>query len=218
MAVIGGYWAEEEHYPVWRKALEKLTSVNANTVYPQCKLYLGTLLLYAIGLGALQAGRLDFIGFLFKIVISNSYSTKLLAIELLPPYCLITNGCKELKTLEGMSGHYTPPNDWLRENVFREISKHLFSSNIQYEYIFDKFEVLISLSYANLVKRNWVPVGAYHDYANPNENLIFLEIEDSINKLEDASPFVKSDIFGGTLEKCGSSLVKVKDHLNKLAR
>ena len=217
MVVIGGYWAEEEHFPVWRRALERLTSVNANRVYPQCKLYLGTLFLYAIGLGALQAGRLEIIGFIFKIVISISHSTKYLAIQLLPPICLINNGCNELENLEGMSRHYTLLNDWLRENVFREISKHLFSSKIQYEYIFDKFEVLISLSYANLVNRNWVPVGAYH-YANPNENLIFLEIEDSINKLEEASPFVKSDIFGVTLEECRSSLVKAKDHLNKLTR
>ena len=28
MALIGGFWAEEAHYPVWQRALERLGSKN----------------------------------------------------------------------------------------------------------------------------------------------------------------------------------------------
>ncbi len=53
MAMTGGYWAEEEHYPVWQRALERLGSTplsGSSNFWPELQRYPATLLLYGLGL------------------------------------------------------------------------------------------------------------------------------------------------------------------------
>lgn len=59
MAPIGGFWAEEQHYYVWQRALERLSFVELRggfTLWLELRRYPATLLLYALGLGAIEAG------------------------------------------------------------------------------------------------------------------------------------------------------------------
>ena len=65
MASVGGYWAEEEHVLVWQQALRRLNSIRPYTSFYDKWLWLQPyptlLLLYALGLGAVEAGRLQFL-------------------------------------------------------------------------------------------------------------------------------------------------------------
>ena len=64
MAPIGGCWAEEEHYRLWQRALERLgsqTSSGGTVQWLELQRYPATLLLYALGLGAVEADRLQFL-------------------------------------------------------------------------------------------------------------------------------------------------------------
>ena len=68
MAPIGGRWAEEEHVLVWEQALQRLGSRDVvefnkslNTGWIELQQYPTVLLLYALGIGAVQADRLQFL-------------------------------------------------------------------------------------------------------------------------------------------------------------
>ena len=58
MAVVGGRWGENDHIEVWQQALERLATVSlasGKSMWPGLRLYPATVLLYALGLGALSA-------------------------------------------------------------------------------------------------------------------------------------------------------------------
>ena len=95
MAPIGGFWAEEAHVYVWQRALERLSAMRSGggyTLWIGLQRYPGTLLLYALGLGAIEAARLKFLGRLFATTVHREGREDLPAVRLLPPDSLFEHG------------------------------------------------------------------------------------------------------------------------------
>lgn len=93
MAIQGGYWADESQHQVWQRALSMLSMRQAAQgqsyiAWRDLQLYPATLLLYALGLGAIEAGRMGFLAAILKTPIARENREDLPAIKLLPPFCL----------------------------------------------------------------------------------------------------------------------------------
>lgn len=207
MGVIGGYWAEDSHKQLWQRALSHLASVtfgSGYTLWLELQRYPATLLLYALGLGAVEAGRLRFLGDLFSTSVHIENREELPAIQLLPPFSLFDNGGKTAQILEGMENRRTPLNDWLHE-VLRQPAHRILPNDARYTYTFDKLEVLMALGYAFHAKRTkewyWAPPGAF-GYRNANRERILNEIEHSLAQEGEESIYVTSRIFGTSLAEC----------------
>ena len=54
-------------------------------------------------------------------------------------------------------------------------------------------------------ERQWVPVGAFA-YRYGNKDRFLQEIQKSISEFKDESPFVRSGIFGRTVDRCSDNL------------
>ncbi|MBI3247947.1 MAG: SIR2 family protein [Deltaproteobacteria bacterium] len=223
MAPIGGSWAEEDHYFVWRRALERLLTVDtghAYTVWRELQRYPGTLLLYALGLGAVEADRLRFLGRMFATTIHTEIREELPAVQLLPAACLARRVGDVARLLDGMERRYAALNDWVHD-ALRQYMKRLIPSDERYTFIFDKLEILMALCHAHHERRTqngyWAPPGAF-GYRHQNSSRILKEIEESISKLKGESPFVKSGIFGETPEVCLQGLEAFKEFVGKLQR
>lgn len=223
MAPIGGFWAEEQHYSIWQHALERLSATKSGggfTLWLGLQRYPATLLLYALGIGAIEAGHLRFLGRLFATHIHRDNSEDIPAIQLLPPFCLFENGGKVAQVLEGMDRRHAPLNDWLHENLRGHI-KHLIPSDSRYTLVFDKLEILMALGYAHHAKRTkdwyWAPSGAF-GYRTENRDRIWQEIQQSISSNGDQSPFVRSGIFGDSAEECTQALAAFGGFLEEICR
>lgn len=221
MAPIGGFWAEEDHYFVWRRALERLSTVDtghAYTLWRELQRYPGTLLLYALGLGAVEAGRLRFLAYMFATTIHTETQKEFPIVRQLPPFCLFGSGGKVAQFLEGRERRHAPLNDWMHD-ALRQHTKRLISSDEYYTFTFDKFEMLIALGYAYHEKRTrgwgWMPPGAF-GYRYENRERVLREIEESLTKFKNESPFVKSGIFGETAEACLQGLEAFKEFVGKI--
>ena len=215
MASVGGFWVEEEHYSVWQRVLPRLsTSPGTGTVFwLQLKRYPGTLLLYALGLGALANNRLEFLGHLFATTVDRRNQRDISAVQILPPFCLFDNG-RAMQILEGMEGRHAPLNDWLH-NALRQLTKRVIPSDDEYALVFDKLEILIAIGCAYRESSTWAPMGAF-GYRDENRNRILQEIEESISEFQEQSPFVKSGIFGETVEQCSQSLEVFKGFIARV--
>ena len=217
MASVGGFWGEEEHYSVWQRVLPRLsTAPVAGTVFwLQLKRYPGTLLLYALGLGAVANNRLEFLGRLFATTINREYQKDVSAVQILPPFCLF-NDRRNMQILEGMEKRRSPLNDWLH-SALRQPAKRVIPSDDGYTLFFDKLEMLIALGGAYRESSNWAPMGAFI-YRDENRNRILQEIEESIVEFQEQSPFVRSGIFGETVEQCSQSLEVFKVFIARVYR
>ena len=225
MATVGGFWAEEEHYPVWQRALQRLgskKSSRATGLWLELQRYPATLLLYALGLGAVAAGRLLFLRHLLTTKLRKEHQEDVLAVQILPPCCQFQSfrdGAKVMKTLEGMDNRRLPLNDWIH-NALRPHAECIIPDNDHYTLIFDKLELLMALSYAHhkadqSSERYWGPPGAF-GYRSANCNSILREMEESLSAEGNISPFVRSGVFGETAEDCKQDLAALKIFVSRL--
>ena len=209
MAPVGGFWAEEEHYPMWQRALQRLasnTSSSGTVLWLELQRYPATLLLYACGLGAIEADRLQFLKRMLNTTVRSEHQQDSPAVKILPPSCLSSGNVQKMQILEGMKTNSFPLTDWMHETL-RPYALRIISDDNRYTLVFDKLEILIALSYAHhkFLDWAWVPPGAFI-YRSENRNRIIQEIRESLSREQRESPFTKSGIFGDTKEDCEQAL------------
>ena len=219
MAPIGGFWAEEQHYHVWRRALQRLGSTvsdNGNVYWLRLQRYPTTLLLYALGLGAVETDRLRFLRCLLETTVhKNSY-----AVQLFLPGCFFSDvlwgGGQVMQILEGMDTRFAPLNDWIHDTL-QPYAERIIPDDNRYTLVFDKLEILMTLCYAHKdpSERYWVPPGAFA-YRPDNSPRIMQEIEESLSTMQDESPFVTCGIFGETAEDCKKGLAGLEQFVPEL--
>ena len=214
MALIGGYWAEEEHYPMWQEALQRLdlrTSINGRILWCGLQRYSATLLLYALGIGAARTNRFEFLSRILTVPSYKNYLGERYVSQVLPPSRLfyLTGRDQEdefaKSILQDMDGHRT-----LNERIHDTLQPYagrIIPDTHRYTLAFDKLEILITLNYIHQrsLEHIYPPPGRY-TYNHENKNQILQEIKESLSTKQNESPFVTSGLFGETTEDCEQAL------------
>ena len=230
MATTGGCWAEEIHYHDWRRTLERLATVphlSGKLRWLGLQRYPATLVLYALGLGALSSNRLHFLGHMLSTEIPQpNHETKIVSQLLLPDYIFegFSQGFgdprKAMQVLEGMEKKYTPFSDWIQSEVRQYLGNTTYN-NEHYDLSFDKLEILMALGSAHHRKKSkgffWAPLGSFVRRSKTRERIL-REIEGSVSTLQHDSPFVSSGIFGETPDECAESIKEFKEFVLKRAQ
>lgn len=206
LAAVGGRWAEEAHFTVWRRALQRLGARRAQggiVFWLEMQRYPETLLLYTFGLGAIAGDRLAFLNHLLCTTVRGDTNDDPPAVQVLPPLRLFSRGTEPMQVLEGMERRRFPLNDWIHD-ALQPIVKSVLPDRRTYTVAFDKLEILIALAFAyrgSPFIEGWMPVGAFQ-YRHDNRIQILKEIRDSFANHGSSSPFVEARIFGGTVDEC----------------
>ena len=208
MALIGGYWAEKEHYPIWQQALQRLGSrrhSGGTVIWLNLQQYPATLLLYALGLGAVSNNRLQFLKHILTFPVHNHHQEDVAAVEILTPFRLVDRDAMK-RLLEGMDNRYAPLNDRIHETL-HPYTERIIPDNNRYTLIFDKLEILVSLNfmYQNSPNPHWAPPGAF-GYRYQNTERIFQKINQSLSTEQNESLFVTCGLFGNTAQVCLQNL------------
>ncbi len=221
MALTGGFWAEEEHYSVWQRALQRLVSRTLSSdrmLWLELQRYPATLLLYASGLGAIEADQLQFLKHLLATTVRGKRQEDVSAVQILPPFCLFSGGGQVMRHLEGMDQRHAPLNDWIHDTLQPQAERIIHDNN-RYTLVFDKLEILMALNYAHHDERPpdryWAPAGAF-GYRSDNRIRIFREIEESLSTMQAESPYVTSGIFGETATECKQGVEALKQFIPRL--
>ena len=217
MAVVGGRYAQEENFGLWQRALKRLSLMpfvgGVDYLWLNMRLYPCTLLLYALGLGAVEADRLSFLGHLFSTRVQQQFSKDQYAVELIAPALLFRTET-EMQVLEGMEDRLVPLNDWLFRTL-REFTKDFISDEYHFTYTFVKFEILLALHASFYGKDSWsweIPIGTFR-YKLDAASQVIKELEGSISRLNDTSQFVVSGIFGESADNCIQAVEDLKKWL-----
>ena len=217
---IAGYWAEPEHYSVLERALSRLGTIedrSGNTVWLSMKRYPALLFLFALGIGALEANKVDLLGRLFAAPVYEFNERDISAAEILPRHCLAGEAVSAAKLLPGLERRHYPLSDWIY-GVIRLNTKDIIQHEAQHQLIFAKLEVLLALGFAHRASgrnRYWVPQGTfvYHD---EQQRRVIDEIQNSLSALGDQSPFVQCSIFGDTADICIQGLEDLTEFIRRL--
>ena len=157
MAAVGGYWAEEWHYPIWKKALVRLGYMpeagyghSCDGVLYRLKRYPATLLLYSLGISALQAGEkgIPLLSLLLSTELQQEGRSDKKAVEVLSPFLLLSGNEQNSKLLDGVEGLWFPFNEWLLRFLCPVFQSSCISQQ-GFQDIFDRLEVLIALNFCS---------------------------------------------------------------------
>ena len=209
MAAVAGFWADDDNMFVWERALERLSTTaqtSGNVLWLNLRTYPGTLLLYALGLGAVESGQLHIVNRIFMRTVNREGQSKHIV------ECLARDRFSQewQALLEGMERRQVPLSDWLHATL-REPLKNVMQDDSRYTLTFDKFELLMALK--------WTHVASYSNdgvlpsaflYRSNNRRAILLEMEQSISEQQGGSPYVTCGILGGSPSECLDSIEKFK--------
>ena len=219
LACVGARWAEESHYPVWRRAFQRLDSHRSQggiVFWLDMQRYPQALLLYAFGLGALRGGTLDFLDYILSTPLRNRHNKDHPAVQILPPIHLFSSGDRPMRILEGMEQRKFPLNDWIHDSL-QPVASRLIPDALDFTLTFDQLEIMIALALSRRGERfgdGWIPLGAFQ-YRDENRNRVLQEIRDSIADNGSSSEFVRSGIFGETVAECEQRLQGLETFLSK---
>ena len=222
MAPVAGFWAEQDHYAVWERALLRLASSDersGNTVWLSFKQYPALLLLFGLGIGSVEAGRLEFLGRLFSVLIQDVNRQRVPAFLSLVVRCLPGDAETLAKSLPGLERSRIPMSEWIH-GVIREYTKDLTPNETQFTLAYTKLEILLALGFMHhgaSIYGNWAPLGRYF-YLHEERNQVLEEIRESIAAMGDDSPFVDARIFGDTVDACSNGIKNLVSFFGQIPR
>lgn len=221
MAVEAGRWADDGHQEVWVRALQKLAAGRAQgggyTLWAALERFPATLLLFALGVPALESGRYFFVQRLLSAIIERENRENKLAVHLLPPYCLFQDDSAKL--LEGKERHRAPLSEWLCEWLASYLEQR-YANAKAYVLAFDRFELVSALAYGANTNPSehfgyWAPLGGF-GYRYSNREQITSSLRSQLAKDGGNSPLVTSNLFGITADECGKQLDALEAFIQKL--
>jgi hypothetical protein len=213
MAAVGANWATREHSSVWKRALEIVhTPVDANNAYHAwvgAAHYPGMIVLYAAGLAAIGRENYQLVAELFagESKLNNEFVT--FTEQLAPAYAFNDDhGPRQL--LDGYQNRAYAMNEYLHDHL-RPLFKRIYPSDRAYDLAFDKFEILVSLSFLWRKSRSeanfWAPPGLWC-LNRENREAIFAEIAKSLERKDD-SPYA-NQLFSKDWADASNRLVLLK--------
>ena len=114
------------------------------------KRYPATLLLYALGISALQAGEkgIPLLSLLLSTELQQEGQSDKKAVEVLPPFLLLRGNQQISKLLDGMEGLWFPFNEWLLR-LLRPVFQSSCASQQGFQDVFDRLEILIAINFCS---------------------------------------------------------------------
>ena len=225
MGAVGGYWSDEDNSAVWERAIERLSTMTSvpwaryYEVWRDLRAYPGILMLYALGISAVEAERLEFVNRIFRKTVTDASSGVAMpstALSILLT-CRNTEGYmrRGQSLLEGKENRHLPINDWLHD-ALRAPLRQFIPDDIKYSLVFDKFEILAALGFGSMQYHRF-PLGAFI-WRSQNRQHVITEIEQSIKTQGNASPFVQCGIFGNNAGQCLGTIERFKKYIGTSAR
>ena len=216
LAMVAGAWGEAEHVRMWQDALRHLGSQPQRdrwVDYLNLRRIPATLLLYALGLGAVHADRLPFLASTLDTPLprlpGDDQSVRWRAATVLPPYMLPLQ-----EPIHGYENSVFRLSHWLHDRL-QPHARELTRDSTTYTEMFDKLEILVALNFAHrppdprLGKDEFILHGAF-SFRQGNRERIVSEIEESLSLLGDESSYITSGIFGDSRSECSSVLEAFK--------
>ena len=222
MAPIAGHYAKRDNFALWERALLRLATTDERggyTVWLSFRRYPALLLLLGLGIGAIEDGRLDFVGRLFNTAIYDGNRGNVPAVLNLPDYCLPGEAGDLPKSLPGMEREPFPMNEWVRR-VIRQGAMGIIPGESQFTMSYAKLEILLSLGFAYhgaSVFGDWAPFGSYVRLRDQRTRIL-QEIRHSLTTMQNESPFVESRIFGDTADVCRNGIDSLEGRLASIPR
>lgn len=213
---LGGRWSGDLARPIWPAVLQRVVAgvdrSGGHTTWADLSLYPGVLLTYAFGVGALAGRRYDNLHAILlepRMRYRNEWQ----------PAGAILYGQAVLESDQaahaGVPNTFIPLSDRLAADL-RPLLAVVVPDEIAFDREFDRFECLLGLVYADVVKVAWAPTGRFvaDQYGTGADKTIEAEIDEA-----GASwPPLSAGLFGGSKDRLDEALERWRNVVEAVRR
>jgi len=177
---------------------------------------------YSLGLAAVSSGSFEVLRGFLESPYPDPRSRQLRVPSLLAVDTAFSESRQLFKLLPGREKNLTPLSEHLLEFFESDLDKVLFLG-ADYEYVFDRFEILLSLQYSHLNERLhegrfWAPVGRFGwKFLRRGGPDPFSAAYQEARDAKDRWPPINAGFFDGDYARFEEVVSNFSDHLNRLA-
>ncbi len=207
-----GYWLDGDNseaktllnMPI-RRFAERIQPESGYQIWSAMRWYPSVLLTYAGGLAAVSAKNYFNLNKMLSFFVTDSYHSARTA-YLLSLYDFFTQTSEIFKLIPAHKNHFVPRSEYLYNYLQPTIDDLLFQGK-EYEHIFDEFEVIFSLEFANFFEKHyqriWSPVGRFgwkHKSLGSTDSPL-VNIVSQANKAKDSWEPIVAGMFDGSYKR-----------------
>lgn len=201
LLATGCYWGTHNHQSLWVKVLERIGNNSGNrdgsTSWINLRLYPVLMLLYVSGVASIAAGKYDTLASLINNPVHNDDFERIpLQLKLVPIKIVSKDAMNQVLG----KNFLTPTNEHLFEITYSYL-KEFSPDDKTYESIFDRFECLFALRYADVLikqgKSVWGPIGRFGYKLSPYSTNPLKSILSEASEKKDSWEPLKAGLFGG---------------------
>ena len=206
MAVLMGRWCTAEQLPILERMLSRLAEGDKGSSGTVLWLKLGwypTLyLMYSAGVAALSADNYTTLArILTTPVHAEPHDGSELQPLVVPVIRQLTEIVDVFKRLPGHERHYVARSEHLRTQQQPLIEDLLFLGR-GYDHHFDRFEMLLALTYADATEYHWGPPGRFAwKHSNQTRRSPYVALMEEATRMGDNWPPVKAGLFRGSTQR-----------------
>ena len=216
-----GYWGDEKQREIMvlpaKRISENIHKANGLSIWIALRWYPVLIILYSCGLGALLSEEYSNLHMLLNSKMPDErkrQGTTTLLQSLYYDYERLGDG---FKTLPGHENNYVPVSEYLFKELQPVANDVLFIGR-EYEMIFDRLELLVSLEHASLDWSHWGPIGRF-GWKHKSRGVEVSPLDLLISEAEDAGESwgpLQGGFFDGSMDKFKAVLEKYKPMLDGL--
>lgn len=224
MLACVAHWGQPINRSAFAKALarstDRLDMQGGNTLWLALRKYPLIIQLFNAGIGALSAGRYDWLNTLFEakieVEVNRSQSTNLVSVA--SETVLDFNRSGAFKTLPGHDRYKTPVSEYLYKVLQPGLDDVLFLGK-SYENEFDRFEIFFCLAACDAEIQagigDWGPPGRFSWKGERGGRSPFKQLTTEADQLKSAWPPLQAGMFGGSYERFFKSALAINSMVSK---
>ena len=227
MIALLSYWGSDEHLPILRKAMGRVADNDkrggGKVVWLGLRWYPTMLLLYSGGIASIASGNYNNLATILTTKIGSRFSDDKKE-EIIMPVVSADLDLQRTDIWKSIPRHerqYVPRSEYLFK-VIQPVLDDLFFLGRSYESMYDRFEVLFALVYADLDytegARIWGPPGRFawkHSSIRPKESPFSEILKEAASQGENWPP-LKAGLFSGSIERFEKISSEYADLISRL--
>ena len=205
MTVLMGRWCRAEQLPVLEKILGRFAEgdkgSSGTSVWLRLGWYPTLYLMYCAGIGALSAGNYSTLARILSISVhAEPYEYSDLKPLTVVAIDQLADIAQCFKLLPGHGRLYVPRSEHLRTRQQPLLEDLLFLGR-SYDRHFDRFEILLALTYADLTDGSWGPPGRFSWKHREPGSSPYTELIDEAKRMGEDWPPTRAGLFRGSSQR-----------------
>jgi uncharacterized caspase-like protein len=203
IVILLAKWAEGDQLRLLERIFSMLAEADKGSgglmIWLRLTWYPTLLLVYSAGISSLASRKYDALAIALQTTVQADTERKRQPL-IVPVINNLTELHETFKSLPGHERHYVPRSEHLFK-ILQPLLEDMLLLGKRYESLFDEFEILVALTYADAAGRDWGPPGRFGWKQNQYSERPFSQVVEEARRKGNSWGPLQAGLFKGSIEE-----------------